>query len=738
MSRRYWTKPKVKTILHGDKVAAKSLEKRARSYIGYLFDQLTPGQTFRTQRWINGDGTDIHVFVWRDVLGERATARITVPVEESIVPVTFEVEFKSGWFYVTSPITQDNTSPLNKIYPRNFNIETEEISYGPWGTSLQLARGFTPAVAPCNALITKHDSIMHNRGSMYSGSMRYVVQLLQGVGSRIPYNYQWCLTHGIFIAGDGSWWVIEINSGVGVTAWRLPILRETLTDDEYSRFGDKIEFIPSSSSVRTDERTLMSAEDLEDAYNGSPYYSEHGWAFSYDGSLAQCISITQPDDWKRATRWQIEISTDVSGHPDSAELSEVETTYLYGSRVDAPKYPHFSALGVSLLSYDLYYDELSSPPGDTEAPLDVFFQPGSLVPIVVRYSTYGTYSAAEEQDPTWPPPGVSTTCASGYVPSNNGISGVYHIGEWSESFSKTRRFEIDNGTNPITPVQVYAQINSGLINKVNWEKTGDYFYRNGSTTSTKTVFSEHWTCTQETRIGYTGQLVRNEVWAKPFFDRESMVIWAQYNETITIGSGQRMLSGHGAGTRYNNCTANTDCGPGVSGGRQYTYPYCSLTYNTTELGSTVEYLGWACYALEDWNEYSYSNLGCDGGIAYYQQGCATGELYRVSCPITSTFVPSSVETLSQNRELHIFINGSWETLESGGTYNVYDGWQEFIATPIYGSQLFFAYTDVFGNYAVSYADLNEGGIDELVLFGEDNYPVNENVAFTYGGWYGAP
>lgn len=86
MAERIWSKPALFARYAGDREAAQRMERTARAYVGYLFDQLEARQTYRTQSWRFSDGSWIKAHVWRDVLGERAAVTVFVPPVEPEKP----------------------------------------------------------------------------------------------------------------------------------------------------------------------------------------------------------------------------------------------------------------------------------------------------------------------------------------------------------------------------------------------------------------------------------------------------------------------------------------------------------------------------------------------------------------------------------------------------------------------------------------------------------------------------
>lgn len=96
MTRRIWTKPFIKYNLSGDRTVAKSLERKARACVGYLFDQLMPNQKFKSQIWNYPDGSRITAFVWRDILGERARVEVFAPGGSGQEPLVVSFVIDAG------------------------------------------------------------------------------------------------------------------------------------------------------------------------------------------------------------------------------------------------------------------------------------------------------------------------------------------------------------------------------------------------------------------------------------------------------------------------------------------------------------------------------------------------------------------------------------------------------------------------------------------------------------------
>lgn len=193
------------------------------------------------------------------------------------------------------------------------------------------------------------------RPTMYSGSMKKLVQFILGYG-RIPertiygidyktypegkespeetappspyekeissngvqvrYDFRWLRTHGLTRSSDNKWWVVEI-SNQGIFAIPLVLYDKTTTDafrEKVADMGDDEamevletfggfptgESIPSRSNVReayVRAGFILSAkpEALQRYYSGSMYSSAMGWAFSESGRRADNTGWRSPD-----------------------------------------------------------------------------------------------------------------------------------------------------------------------------------------------------------------------------------------------------------------------------------------------------------------------------------------------------------------------------------------------------------------------------------------------------------
>lgn len=189
MAERIWQSPRLFAKFDGDQEASKRLERRARTCVGYLFDQLRPGQTYRVQSWNYADGSRIKAHVWRDVLGERA--RVEIYTRGGFQPQYNDEMPASGWF-VRLGYPRDGA--FRQIFPRKEKRPVGKPwvqTYGPWQNSEMLGEQEYAGGVPsqCNIFLTRAETLPSNRGSQYSGKMRELVQLAGATSSPIPFNF---------------------------------------------------------------------------------------------------------------------------------------------------------------------------------------------------------------------------------------------------------------------------------------------------------------------------------------------------------------------------------------------------------------------------------------------------------------------------------------------------------------------------------------------------------------------
>lgn len=197
------------------------------------------------------------------------------------------------------------------------------------------------------------------RPSMYSGTMKQVVQLVMGLGRigkpkmrdpkkqepdskyirdvgergvQVRFDWRFIRTHGITKASDGRLWLIEISQARGVLAMPLPIFptsdttgfrnrAESRGDAAMEAALDALGCLPtgqafpatgaalSDAIASGDILRLLPAADLADFYKCSAYSSSMGWAFNSAGTEAHNTAYYFGDDgFQRGVWYQINVS----------------------------------------------------------------------------------------------------------------------------------------------------------------------------------------------------------------------------------------------------------------------------------------------------------------------------------------------------------------------------------------------------------------------------------------------
>ncbi len=210
-------------------------------------------------------------------------------------------------------------------------------------------RRFFPSVAQAPAdgprawrdepgLVTAGPQTVVYKASMYSGEMRKVVQVLQGMDKDVYYRPMHAITHGVFTGTTGGKWVIEVSAAGGVRAWPLNVCNAPILDAEgnvllgytpiqaYDSLVDEVTAALEAGKVRL----LISPGDMQEFYGKLPYFPNCGWAFDSTGNhLANVCSTISA----RLKSWLYKIDiTEADGAPVSAALSLVEAGEFWAPR----------------------------------------------------------------------------------------------------------------------------------------------------------------------------------------------------------------------------------------------------------------------------------------------------------------------------------------------------------------------------------------------------------------------
>lgn len=696
---------------------------------GYKQTRLPGGVVVKT--WINPFG-----------LTPTLMARVYYPPylqeEEGL-----ECEVVHGLVKILSDINPGGVDGLT-FNPREF-INGNNV-YGPWQASPQIAKGFIGADSPCNPNLHWAKSVLHNKGTMYTGLMRELVQFIGGLCSPIPYNFQWCETHGIFVnAVDASWWVVEISRADGVRTWRLPKSRD-FKDEEIVEFGSSITipYFPQTPDAKAEPITLISAAGLNGIFAGEPYYTEMAWAFSYTGSEAQNIAITLDGDYKRATRWKISIESDpTTGNPTGASIEQEESKILWGVRSGCPKYPYITDQGFSLLSYDTYYGVPDEPTEAHDAPIWVFYKPGSEDPIVVRQTTYGETSSTTLPAETWPPTGYAMNTDGEFpVPFDSAFSGMHWIDNaYTETETQTHHFEIEGISPPVTVARVYSQSGKNHV-YLSWRQDAGM---NMHRSSAGKVYSKHYVCEYYVAAGGSAASIsatHTEGFFVPFFERESFGIYYEKKDVLETAYSRSYYFGGPAGIKILD-TISFSGDP--SGLFQIKYPTCDGSFRTEDLGTVTDWGGDGAdstYVVTGYPTHVWDS-GCDEPNRYQTLDGFTDsgqQLQGRSIQWTGTIWPDTEVTAEQKVYLYNPVKQVFETtFESDEWPDSATAYTEYYPAIITGALISCAYFDVFTGDGLATPFINQLDRDDQYESGTiiGHYSLVLDPGLTLS-WVGVP
>lgn len=204
--------------------------------------------------------------------------------------------------------------------------------------------------------------------TMYSGLMTKAVQVIMGQGKTVTYDYKWLKCHGITVAADGKFWLLEISSTNGVIARPLPLSRGNAASlvDAVKQSTILFGGIPSNINFPTGAALataitngtvlrLKTVAEMNAFFSKTPYASTMGWSFNDTGSEAHntCYNTDGTNytsyHYKLAISIGATTSTPVAGVPiATATLSLVSSGYLTTKQVT----PSGGYLGLPLYIFD--------------------------------------------------------------------------------------------------------------------------------------------------------------------------------------------------------------------------------------------------------------------------------------------------------------------------------------------------------------------------------------------------
>lgn len=322
MTRRIWTKPFIKYNLSGDRTVAKSLERRARACVGYLFDQLMPNQKFRSQNWNYPDGSRITAFVWRDALGERARVEIFAGGETESFSLFY---MDSGFVDIGETqglMSQNNVSRAlysNAKYDLRMSPFAPKSGVDGWAVPPSFQSGG-------NYAGKASESVAYPPGD-YTGKLRWLISGQHGLrvndDAWIEHETSFTREHapnprvtgeGIYTTDEGEYWYLRID-GTGDEIGEAVRLSIPLGAN-----GGSAAFTDASDIQRLRETHVLAvARKTEETrpivFSGDTFWTSgkglpfsYGWHFDRNGRRAAIVTHTTTvlfsslDDFKLIVR----------------------------------------------------------------------------------------------------------------------------------------------------------------------------------------------------------------------------------------------------------------------------------------------------------------------------------------------------------------------------------------------------------------------------------------------------
>jgi hypothetical protein len=232
--------------------------------------------------------------------------------------------------------------------------------------------------------------LLQVRSTMFTGEMRKVVQLLQGMGKPVPYSHTAGTTHGVFRVSGLAPWIIKISRD-GVVAYPMAVCRgkNSPTDLKYT---------PLPTPEPEEPRVLMTAAQIKDAYSSKgAFYAQCGWAFSANGSKAANCFVGSEDIYSYSWQYQISISADPeTGAPVSATLALLKEGYIHGPKSTHMKFPR-GDIPMALRSFDPFRGNTNYLK-ECNAPVFCYFEGETLQTYFYVFSPGGSVSRTDSFD----------------------------------------------------------------------------------------------------------------------------------------------------------------------------------------------------------------------------------------------------------------------------------------------------------------------------------------------------
>lgn len=364
-----------------------------------------------------------------------------------------------------------------------------DVDFVRWGGTAYYRTGWVTSPEVLNSLMTDDFTLSPCTGqpgsyqgpeqayaNRWTGKMAQLVQVLFGLGIKVPYTHCASRTHWIWVGSNGSWWVIEADTTNGVTAWQL----DTTIGSTFSK-GLLFTPVPTATLPDVGDRiALASASDLA-TYAGHTFpWAMTGWAASDSGSLATNVSFEFDSGNNRwnAHRWIITVSGGISPSSSSV-VSDLSGVYI-GTNIKAPHI--YGSSGEWLKSFSYPLPGLVPPTETTKTPIYSWYEEEELITVFHNWEPI-TNKAVNEK------PGDSTfgcSLRSGFgVPVTS--SGSYRKG--NAAYGRFQWISIEGGNySGFAPQPEEESITiSPSIVSWQWVQLGNYVWA-----TPNSIRSEHW------------------------------------------------------------------------------------------------------------------------------------------------------------------------------------------------------------------------------------------------------
>lgn len=398
--------------------------------------------------------------------------------------------------------------------------------------------------------------VAYLKPGMYSGYMRYVVQILLGTTRTIEYDYRFVRTHGVFRGVTGKFqtdWLIEISQDNGVLAMRMPACYRSIPA------GNTLGYVPSGRAFPTGDalakavasgevKQLLPASGLSAIYGKTPFSPVYGWAFNYTGTKASIVVFANlpGDDYMTTYLYTVNIAGD--GSKPSAATLTLETSGRavgYGYAPNTYGKASFKIpLQVGGFAYPVNFgppNQATYVPENCRAPLYVFYaKTGAQKVLWYQNSTPAMQRPSDELRRPRPsgnpfdPVGDLSWLASDANLGNTYVE--YPIGTAGESLSQINQIVYidDVKASPETqfPLRIEYKAAASSNYATAFQNARDYIYSdagyfNAVLLAIKLIRSWRWTKADAAIACYSSAVIPN-------FEREAVAI--HVCETMYYGS----------------------------------------------------------------------------------------------------------------------------------------------------------------------------------------------------------